>query len=60
LYCYLRNEKISWLGYNLSKTKTDKVGERLYKSDTLQEHATIKLQRLQSQVDSISNHLLSK
>jgi len=43
-----------------NKTKTDEVEKRLYKSDTLQENATIKLQRLQSQVDSISNLLLSK
>jgi hypothetical protein len=51
---------ISLASYFLSKSNGIKAEQRLSKSDTLQERTMLRLQNLQSQVDSISKLLLSK
>lgn len=50
---------ISWLAYYNNKTKTEKAEGRLDKLDARQDSTTLRVQTLQSQLDSISNQLLS-
>ncbi len=49
---------ISWLSYDLNKTKMGKAEDVVCRLDTLQKHIELKQQKLQSQLDSI--FLLSK
>jgi len=51
---------MSWLSYDLSKSKMAKAEDVACRLDTLQKHIELKQQKLQSQVDSISNLFLSK
>jgi hypothetical protein len=51
---------ISLATYLLNRSNSINAEERLSKQDTLQQQEIVKLQNLQSQVDSISNLLLSK